>query len=156
MNKDTRLSDVLHVLLHMAQVKEPLTSEVLARSMGTNPAVFRRTMAGLRRAGHVISGKGHGGGWQLARPLKDVTLLAIYEALERPTLFAVGSRGRHPECKIEESVNSALAETMQQAESLLLERFSQVTLDQLMPSQTKALSQTCGSALPAAPRRTGG
>lgn len=149
MNKDTRLSDVLHVLLHMAQVKEPLTSEVLARSMGTNPAVFRRTMAGLRRAGHVISGKGHGGGWQLARPLEEITLLAIYEALERPTLFAIGSRGRHPECRIEGTVNAALAETMQQAESLLMERFGQVTLDQLMPSQAKALPRTCGSALPA-------
>ncbi len=147
MNKDTRLSDVLHVLLHMAQMNEPLTSEVLARSMGTNPAVFRRTMAGLRRAGHVISGKGHGGGWQLARPLTEITLLAVYEALERPTLFAIGSRGKHPECKIEDAVNSALAETMRQAESLLLERFGQVTLDQLMPPQAKALSQTCGSVL---------
>ncbi len=151
MNKDTRLSDVLHVLLHMAQVKEPLTSEVLAGSMGTNPAVFRRTMAGLRRAGYVISGKGHGGGWQLARPLAEITLLAVYEALERPTLFAIGSRGRHPECKIEEAVNSALAETMRQAESLLLERFGKVTLDQLMPSPGKALSQTCSGAVPATP-----
>ena len=148
MNKDTRLSDVLHVLLHMAQVKEPLTSEVLARSMGTNPAVFRRTMAGLRRAGHVISGKGHGGGWQLAQPLETITLLAVYEALERPTLFAFGSRGRHPECRIEETVNSALAETMQQAESLLLERFGQLTLDQLMPVQSQPLPQSCGSAVP--------
>ncbi|MFN3500625.1 MAG: Rrf2 family transcriptional regulator [Allorhizobium sp.] len=151
MNKDTRLSDVLHVLLHMAQVKEPLTSEFLARSMGTNPAVFRRTMAGLRRKGHVISGKGHGGGWQLARPLEEITLLAIYEALERPTLFAIGSRGRHSKCKIEEGVNSALADTMQQAESLLLERFGQLTLDQLMPSPRKALSLACGSAVPATP-----
>jgi Rrf2 family protein len=155
MNKDTRLFDVLHVLLHMAQVKEPLTSEVLARSMGTNPAVFRRTMAGLRRTGHVLSGKGHGGGWQLARPLEEITLLAIYEALERPTLFAIGSRGRQPECRIEETVNAALAETMRQAESLLLERFGQVTLDQLMPSHAKGLSQTCGSATPAAPSRAG-
>ena len=138
MNKDTRLSDVLHVLLHMAQVNEPLTSEVLARAMGTNPAVFRRTMAGLRRAGYVISGKGHGGGWQLARPLAEITLLAVYEGLERPTLFAIGSRDRHAECKIEKTVNSALAETMRQAEILLLERFGQVTLDQLMPSQARA------------------
>ncbi|WP_165225573.1 Rrf2 family transcriptional regulator [Affinirhizobium pseudoryzae] len=151
MNKDTRLSDVLHVLLHMAQVKEPLTSEVLARSMGTNPAVFRRTMAGLRREGHVISGKGHGGGWQLARPLEEITLLAIYEALERPTLFAIGSRGRHPQCRIEDAVNSALAAAMRQAQSLLLERFGQVTLNQLMPSPREVLTQTCGSVVPATP-----
>lgn len=88
-------------------------------------------------------------GWQLARPLEEITLLAVYEALERPTLFAIGSRGRHPECRIEETVSAALAETMRQAESLLLERFGQVTLYQLMPSPRKALSQTYGSAVPA-------
>ena len=137
MNKDTRLSDVLHVLLHMAKVNEPVTSEVLARSMGTNPAVFRRTMAGLRRAGHVKSGKGHGGGWQLARPIEQITLLSVYDALEQPNLFAIGSRNRHPSCLIEQNVNLALAETMLRAEKLLLDRFGQVTLDQLMPSQAE-------------------
>lgn len=134
MNKDTRLSDALHVLLHMAQVERPLTSEVLARSMGTNPAVFRRTMAGLREAGHVKSGKGHGGGWQLERPLDQITLLSVYEALNRPTLFAIGSRARHSACMIEEKVNAALSETLLRAERMLLERFGEVTLDQLMPS----------------------
>ncbi|MBD0416904.1 Rrf2 family transcriptional regulator [Oryzicola mucosus] len=146
MNKDTRLSDVLHVLLHMAQVEEPLTSEVLAKSMRTNPAVLRRTMAGLRRAGHVKSGRGHGGGWQLARPLEEITLLAVYEALDRPTLFAIGSRSRHSDCSVEKTVNATLADTMLRAENLLLERFGQVTLDQLMPSQLKAMSEECGSA----------
>lgn len=133
MNKDTRLSDVLHVLLHMGQVDAPLTSEVLARSMGTNPAVFRRTMAGLREAGHVKSGKGHGGGWQLARPLERITLLDVYEALNRPALFAIGNRNEHPDCKVQKTVNAALSETMKQAEALLLERFGTVTLDQLAP-----------------------
>lgn len=137
MNKDTRLSDVLHVLLHMAQVDRPLTSEVLARSMGTNPAVFRRTMAGLRKAGYVHSGKGHGGGWQLACPLAEITLLAVYEALGRPTLFAIGHRNDHPGCQIEKSVNAALSDTMAQAEALFAARFGQVTLDQLSPERSK-------------------
>ncbi|MFN4206007.1 MAG: Rrf2 family transcriptional regulator [Agrobacterium albertimagni] len=145
MNRDTRLSDVLHVLLHMAQVKDPLTSEVLARSMGTNPAVLRRTMAGLRRAGHVRSGKGHGGGWQLARPLDRITLLAVYEALDKPTLFAIGSRSKHPDCRIERAVNATLAGAMQRAETLLLDRFGEVTLDQLMPEGLTALAVDCGS-----------
>ncbi len=145
MNKDTRLSDVLHVLLHMAKVEEPLTSQVLAKTMGTNPAVFRRTMAGLRRAGHVRSGKGHGGGWQLARPLEQITLLSVYEALQRPTLFAIGARNGQRDCMIEKNVNAALADTMIRAESLLLERFGQVALDQLMPSNTNTKSASCGS-----------
>jgi Rrf2 family protein len=134
MNRDTRLSDVLHVLLHMGQTDAPLTSEVLAKSMGTNPAVFRRTMAGLREAGHVTSGKGHGGGWQLARPLVQITLLEVYQALGRPTLFAIGNRSEHPDCQVQKRVNTALSDTMAQAEALLIQRFGEVTLDTLMPS----------------------
>lgn len=135
MNKDTRLSDVLHVLLHMGQFDEPLTSEMLAKSMGTNPAVFRRTMASMREAGYVKSGKGHGGGWQLARPLDKITLLAVYEALGRPTLFAIGNRNEHPDCRVQKNVNAALSGTMAQAEALFIERFGQVTLDQLVPER---------------------
>lgn len=140
MNKDTRLSDVLHVLLHMGQFDEALTSDVLARSMGTNPAVFRRTMAGLRDAGYVKSGKGHGGGWQLARPLKEITLLAVYEALGRPTLFAMGNRSDHPDCLVQKTVNTVLSDTMRQAEALFLARFAEVTLDMLAPSRPVPLA----------------
>jgi DNA-binding IscR family transcriptional regulator len=133
MNRDTRLSDVLHVLLHMNQVEKPLTSELLARSMGTNPAVFRRTMAGLREAGLVHSEKGHGGGWRLARSLGEITLLDVYKALGRPNLFAIGNRSRHPDCLVEKGVNEVMADTIAQAEALFVERFGDISLDEIVP-----------------------
>lgn len=133
MNRDTRLSDVLHVLLHMDQAKGLLTSDVLARSMGTNPAVFRRTMAGLREAGLVRSERGHGGGWQLARPLCEITLLDVYEALGRPNLFAIGNRSEHAECLVEKNVNAVMVDTMAEAAALFATRFKEITLDQIAP-----------------------
>lgn len=134
MNKDSRISGVLHALLHLSQATEPLTSEVLAKSMGTNPAVFRRTMAGLRNAGYVRSDKGHGGGWALVRPLAEISLLDVYSALGRPALFAIASRNASPHCKVERAVNDALGETMAEAENLLLARFGEITLDRLAAS----------------------
>lgn len=133
MNKDQRLSDVLHVLLHLGQAQGPITSDVLAKALGTNPAVFRRTMANLREAGYVRSSKGHGGGWLIARPLHKITFMDVYVALGRPSLFAIGSRTAQPNCVVERNVNAALAQTMTQAEKLLIKRFSQITLDQLLP-----------------------
>lgn len=133
MNKDTRLSDVLHVLLHMHQVDAPLTSEVLARSMGTNPAVFRRTMAGLREAGLVQSEKGHGGGWRLSRNLDEITLLAVYQALGCPTLFSIGNRSRHSDCLVEKNVNAVVEDTLAEATALFAKRFGEITLDQIAP-----------------------
>ena len=135
MNRDTRLSDVLHVLLHMDQADQPLTSEVLSRSMGTNPAVFRRTMAGLREAGFVRSGKGHGGGWQLARPLNEITLLAVYEALGCPNLFAIGNRSQSSGCLVEKNVNSIMADTFAEAKALFAKRFGEVSLGELAPQR---------------------
>ena len=140
MNKDTRLSDVLHVLLHMGQVTAPVTSDVLANSMRTNPAVFRRTMAGLREAGYVTAEKGHGGGWALARPLSEITLLDVYVALGRPGIFAIASRPGEPNCKVEKSVNALLADTMAQAEALFLNRFEQLTLDRIASGHVSSLA----------------
>ena len=128
---DTRLSGVLHVLLHMAEHPGPMTSEVLARAMQTNPVVVRRVMAGLREQGLVRSSKGHGGGWTLACDLERTTLRDVYDAVGAPALLAMGNRSERPSCLVEQAVNAALDETFHQAQALLLERLGSVTLGEL-------------------------
>lgn len=128
MKRDSRLSGVLHVLLHMAEHEDPMTSETLAKAMQTNPVVIRRVMAGLREAGYVRSEKGHGGGWTLACDLGAVTLRDIYQALGHPSLLAMGNRTESPGCLVEQAVNAALSDAFRDAEALLLARFETVTL----------------------------
>jgi DNA-binding IscR family transcriptional regulator len=134
MKRDSRLSGVLHVLLHMAEHDEPVTSEVLARAMSTNPVVIRRILSGLREHGYVQSEKGHGGGWSLARDLASVTLRDIYTALGCPSLLAIGNRTESPGCVVEQAVNAALGESFDAAEAFLLARFGEVTLAALSAS----------------------
>jgi len=131
MKRDSRLSGVLHVLLHMAEVKGPVTSEAMARAMSTNPVVIRRILAGLRERGLVRSEKGHGGGWTIARDLASITLRDVYAGLGEPELFAMGNRTEAPGCLVEQAVNAALDDAFRDAEALLLERFGAVTLAQL-------------------------
>jgi Rrf2 family protein len=131
MRRDSRLSGVLHVLLHMAEHDGPVTSEMLAKAMGTNPVVVRRIMAGLRDEGYVRSEKGHGGGWELARDLAGITLRDVYEALGRPALFAMGHRTEQPGCLVEQAVNAALDTAFSDAEALLMSRLGDVTLARL-------------------------
>jgi len=128
MKKDSRLSGVLHVLLHMAEFDGPTTSETLARAMQTNPVVVRRLMSGLRDAGFVDSSKGHGGGWVLCRPLDEISLADIHEALGSPGYFAMGHRDNDPACLVEQSVNAALNSCYLEAEMLLNRRLREVTL----------------------------
>jgi Rrf2 family protein len=131
MRRDSRLSGVLHVLLHLAQKEGPATSEVLAKAMDTNPVVLRRVMAGLREQGYVRSEKGHGGGWSLACDLSKVTLRDVYAALGSPSLFALENRTEAPGCLVEAAVNAALDRSFQEAEALLLARLGEVTLASL-------------------------
>ena len=131
MKRDSRLSGVLHVLLHMAESREPMTSEALAKAMKTNPVVVRRNMGPLRDAGLVASERGHGGGWVIAAPLASITMRDIYEALGAPEPFAMGNRTESPGCLVEQAVNAALGDAFRDAEHLLLERFGEVTLERL-------------------------
>lgn len=108
-----------------------MTSERIGQMLGTNPTVVRRTMAGLREAGYVSSVKGHGGGWTLARPLSDITLLDAYKALGAPELFALGLATDTPTCLVEQAVNAALGRSLEEAERQLLARFGEVKLSQI-------------------------
>ena len=128
MRNDTRLSRMLHVLIHMARHEGPATSEAIGQMLGTNPVVVRRTMALLKNEGYVSSEKGHRGGWRLAKPLADITLLDIHQALGASSIFAIGLSTDHPECLVEQAVNEALGEAFEAAQAL---RLGSVTLEQL-------------------------
>lgn len=142
MRYDSRLPRVLHVLLHLDQMEEPATSELIGMMLNTNAAVVRRTMAGLRDKGYVQSTKGHGGGWTLARPLSQITLLGIYEALGSPALFALGEAGDAPACLMEQAANAATARALQQAASRFSEVLEKVTMADLADDFAQRLAQT--------------
>ncbi|UHD45964.1 Rrf2 family transcriptional regulator [Aureimonas altamirensis] len=131
MKSDSRLSGILHVLLHMAEASGPVTSEQLAKAMRTNPVVIRRIMAGLREKALVVSTKGHAGGWAINRDLSSVTLRDIYEAIGAPDIFALRNRTQAPSCLVEQAVNAAMDGALSQAEALLLDQFGRITLAQL-------------------------
>lgn len=131
MRRDSKLSSILHLLLHMAHSNRPLTSDELAGFLHTNPVLVRRTLAGLREQGYVASEKGHGGGWVITADLHQVTLRDIYVGIGSPTVFAMGNRVEEPNCLVEKVVNQALEKAFDEAEALLISRFAGVTLADL-------------------------
>lgn len=134
MKRSDRLSIALHILLHMGQRPDtPMTSDEIAGWVGTNPVVIRRTFAGLREAGIVVSTKGHGGGWSLGRTLDQISLHQVQQALgER--LITLGARDESPGCLVEIAVHRALDDALQEANRLLDQRLAGVTLADLARS----------------------
>lgn len=128
MNLDERLSTALHVLLHLSGRDGPMTSAELAKCVGTNPVVVRRTMAGLRDAGVVGATKGHNGGWSLTADPETISLRDVHIALGAPATFAVGLRNQGHGCLVEQAVNGVLENALLQADAMLVEQLSRVTL----------------------------
>lgn len=131
MRNDTRLSRMLHVLIHMDRHQQSATSATIAQMLGTNPVVVRRTMALLKEQGYVTSEKGHRGGWTLSKSLTEMTLLDIHQALGSTSIFAIGLSTDHPQCLVEQAVNAALTDAFDEAQALLLKRLGSITLAQL-------------------------
>ncbi len=141
MKRDSKLSSILHLLLHMAHSDRALTSEQLAGYLDTNPVLVRRTLAGLRERGYVTSVKGHGGGWAIACDMGMVTLGDVYEAVGSPTVFSMGNRTESPDCLVEQVVNQALGDAFAEAEALLIKRLYGVTLKELSERFSTRLRQ---------------
>lgn len=108
-----------------------MSSQHFATMLGTQSAVIRRTMAGLNKAGYITSTKGKNGGWSISCELEKVTLLNVYQAIGEPKIFSIGFDNENPNCIVEKSVNTSLNEALKEAEALLLQRLSQVTLASL-------------------------
>ncbi|AHL33993.1 Rrf2 family transcriptional regulator [Pseudomonas brassicacearum] len=143
MRTDTRLSRMLHVLIHMDRHQQSATSDTLAQMLGTNPVVVRRTMALLKEQGYVTSEKGHRGGWTLAKPLSEMTLLDIHQALGSTSIFALGLSTDHPQCLVEQAVNAALTDAFDEAQALLLKRLGGITLARLAEDFDQRFRQVC-------------
>ena len=99
--------------------------------LGTPAPIVRRTMGGLREHGIVSSVKGHGGGWRLIRPLAEVTMLDVYEALGEPTLFALGPAAENPSCLVERAVDARLGDAFERAAEGLRVELQATTLEHI-------------------------
>lgn len=142
MPRDSRLSRMLHLLIHLDRHTKRATSEDIAKMLGTNPVVVRRMMSGLRDRGFVTSEKGHRGGWELVCSLNEITILDIYQAIGEPPLFNIGPYAEQPSCLVEQAVDARMEQTLRDAEALIVERFGQIAVADLADDYDRRLA-TC-------------
>jgi FeS assembly SUF system regulator len=100
----SRLTDYATVLL-AALAGEPervQTAAALAERTHIAAPTVSKLLKQLQRAGLVTSTRGLHGGYQLARPAREISAAAILDALEGPVALTDCSVG-HGQCEIEES-----------------------------------------------------
>ncbi|WDI32936.1 Rrf2 family transcriptional regulator [Hyphococcus flavus] len=127
----TRFAVAAHILALLAASRPvPVTSETLAASANTNPAVIRRLLGALSKAGLTSSQLGKGGGATLARGPKKITLREIHQAVEEPGLISLHRAAPNPDCPVGAGVQQVLSGVADEAEAAFLGRLEGVTLKQ--------------------------
>ncbi|HEY9899092.1 MAG TPA: Rrf2 family transcriptional regulator [Pantanalinema sp.] len=120
MSFSSRFAVAVHILTLLQQSGgEPITSDYLAGSVNTNPAVVRRILSLLAQAGLTTSRLGAGGGALLARPAEAITLLEVYRAVEDGHLFAMHHETPNPLCMVGRNIQGALERTIDDAQRAL-------------------------------------
>lgn len=76
----------LHALAYMATQKKesPTASHIIAQKRGIPERFLLKVLKPLVSAQVLLSVKGPNGGYRLARPASDVTILEVLEAVEGP------------------------------------------------------------------------
>ena len=83
MQISSRFTIAVHALICIETFKNDykVTSDFLASSVNVNPVVIRRLLQQLKKAGIVNVIRGSGGA-EVKKPLNEITLLDIYNAVE--------------------------------------------------------------------------
>jgi Rrf2 family protein len=101
MAANSRMASAVQILCVIAYKGEGGTnSEVIAKSLCTNPVVVRRLLKNMEHAGLVEIRPGKDGGVQFRRDPYEITLDEIYRAIEDETdVFALRAGG-NPNCPV--------------------------------------------------------
>lgn len=122
---------------------KPVTSDWIAGSVNTNPAVVRRLLSMLAKAGLTASQLGTGGGARLARPARDITLLDVYRAVDEGALFSLHHERPNPACPVGHHIQAALEDTLDAAQRALEAELGRETIAGVL---SKVVA--CGAAAP--------
>ena len=130
MTASSRFPAATHILtaLHWNE-GQLLSSEQLAATVNTNPVVIRRVLGMLRKAGLVTTLSGAHGGSKLARSPQQITLLAVYQAVEDTSLFRLHCPS--PTCPLGGVMETTLTPIYGEAEQAMEQVLAGVTLAQV-------------------------
>lgn len=133
MPSSTRFAVATHILAFLASDRETAkSSEIIASSIQTNPAVVRRLLGELSKAGLTRSQLGKGGGAFLAKGPKKITLLDIYRAVEDPALVAMHRSQPSEACAIGRNIQPALKAVTAEAEQAFFDALAKHSLKDLV------------------------
>lgn len=140
----SKLSVSVHILCVVALGSLPVTSEKIAGSIGTNPALVRRLMGRLKAA-NLVEARTKLGATGLAKPAEQISLLDVFRAAEpQQALFDLHT-GTNPECPVGANICRILTQFYTGAQRELEAALERVKLSDILRELPPALESTTRS-----------
>jgi Rrf2 family protein len=137
MAANSRMASAVQILCVMAYTGPGSTnSEVIARSLLTNPVVVRRLLKDMEHAGLVEIRPGKDGGVQFKRQPDEITLDEIYRAVESDTNVFALRQGGNPRCPVNARMKDLLGPIFAATDDAVEATLKRTTLGSL----TRAIS----------------
>lgn len=139
---DTKFSIAIHCLIMIAGSDTPLTSAMLASSVGTNPSFVRRIIGCLKQGGIIESHQGVGGFALLVDP-KELSLLRIYRAVEEKEEVHVFDVHENPNdlCIVGRHIRPVLLDAFREIEQTAEKELSHKSLQDCMDQMREKIDK---------------
>ncbi len=140
MQFSSRLPIAVHILLAIVEFegKEKTTSTFLAGSVNVNPVIIRNTLGQLKAAGLVAVKAGEGGA-SLAKEPEDITLVDIFDAVEKEEALFHFHENPNPKCPVGKNVHAVLDNKLFAIREAMREKMKSITLQDLINDMNKIL-----------------
>lgn len=139
---DNKFSSAIHTLILIAESDKPLTSEDIAKSVGTNASYIRKIIALLKKKDIIESHRGVSG-FALKSNSEDLTFLQIYQAVNersRPCLFDL-HQNPNDECIVGRHIKPILSGMFAEMEDAFAHALAEKTLADCISGIRKRLGK---------------
>ena len=119
-----------------------VTSDFLAGSTNVNPVVIRKILGQLKAAGLIQVARGTGG-TTITRPLKEITLLDIYRAVECVGDNQLFHFHENPNtaCPVGRNMHHVLDDKLQRVQDAMERELQSITLEDIKEDLAKYLNE---------------
>ena len=126
---DTKFSVAVHVLILISESPNPLNSDQMAGSVGTNASYIRKILALLKKA-EIVDGHRGISGYSLTVAPEQLTLLQIYQVVMEKSNIHLLDIHQNPsdQCIVGRHIRPALTETFTDIEDVFARSLAGKTL----------------------------
>ena len=118
-----------------------VTSDFLAGSTNVNPVIIRKILGQLKAAGLAEVARGSGGA-TIAKPLREISFLDIYQAVECIEHGELFHFHDHPntDCPVGRNIHMVLDGRLQQVQRAMEKELASITLEDVMRDTQKYIN----------------